>query len=53
MRFYKAFYRGKTCIVEATSSYHAQGLATVVLKARRSFDVAIVLVDVPLATNSL
>ncbi len=53
MRTYKAFYRGQTCIVVATSSLNAQGLATVALKARKSRDVTVVLVDTPLSTASL
>ena len=53
MRTYKAFYRGKSCVVQATSSYHAQGLATVVLKARKSYEVSVVLADVAVSTADL
>jgi hypothetical protein len=53
MRTYKAFFKGRTCIVEATSSYHAQGLATVIFKARKSRDVTVLLCDSPINTASL
>jgi hypothetical protein len=53
MRTYKAFYKGKTTIVEANSSFEAQEKAAKVFKAKRSYDVAIVLADVPVNTASL
>ena len=53
MRTYKAFYRNQSCIVVAECSYHAQGLATVAMKARKSRDVTVVLIDTPLNTASL
>jgi hypothetical protein len=53
MRTYKAFYRGKTCIVIAETSYSAQEQAASFFKAKKSYDVAIVLADVPVDTASL
>jgi hypothetical protein len=44
MNTYQAFYRGKSIQVEAESSYKAQQLAATLLKARKSYDVAVVLV---------
>jgi hypothetical protein len=46
MRVYKAFYKGRTCFVEATSSYDAQLQAAKHFKARKSYDVSVVLTDV-------
>ena len=46
MRQYKAFYKGKTCIVIAASSYAAQQEAATFFKARRSYDVSVMLMDV-------
>jgi hypothetical protein len=44
MNTYQAFYRGKSIQLEAESSYKAQQLAATLLKARKSYDVAVVLV---------
>jgi hypothetical protein len=48
MRVYKAFYRGRTCLVEADSSYAAQQAAAQHFRARKSYDVTVVLTDVVL-----
>jgi hypothetical protein len=50
MRVYKAFYKGRTCLVEATSSYDAQLQAARHFGARKSYDVSVVLTDVVLDT---
>jgi hypothetical protein len=44
MNTYQAFYRGKSIQVEAESSYKAQESAAQQFKARKSYDVAVVLV---------
>lgn len=44
MNTYQAFYRGKSIQVQAESSYKAQQLAAQQFKARKSYDVTIVLV---------
>ncbi len=45
MRTYKAFYKGKSCVVVA-ASYDAQEQAAKFFGARKSYQVAIVLADV-------
>jgi len=47
MRTYKAFYRGKTVTVIAETSYAAQQEAATFFKAKKAWEVAIVLADVP------
>lgn len=42
---YVAFYKGKQIEVEAPSSYTAQLKAADIFKAKRSWDVAVVLVE--------
>lgn len=42
---YKAFYNGKTCEVWATSSYQAQLEAAKILKARKSYDVTVIICE--------
>jgi hypothetical protein len=46
MRPYIAFYRGRQLQVEAESSYQAQTIAAGLFKARRSYDVTVMLADV-------
>jgi hypothetical protein len=46
MRTYKAFYKGKSCVVIAASSYDAQEQAAKFFGAKKSYQVAIVLADV-------
>ena len=53
MRQYKAFYKGRTCIVIAESSYKAQQEAAAFFKAKRSYDVTVLLTDVAVDTASL
>lgn len=50
---YKAFYRGKTCMVCANTSYEAQQEAAKLFKAKKSFEVTVVLQDSPVPTASL
>ncbi len=45
MNGYKAFYKGKTCEVYADSSYVAQRLAANIFKARKEWDVSVVLCE--------
>jgi len=45
MNGYKALYRGKTLDVYEESSYKAQLKATELFKARKSYDVTIVLCE--------
>ena len=53
MRTYKAFYKGRTVTVIAESSYKAQQEAAVFFKAKRSYEVTVLLADVPVDTASL
>ena len=46
MNTYMAFYKLQKIVVKAESSYEAQLEAARVLKAKKSYDVAIVLVEV-------
>jgi len=45
MRNYKAFYRNKTLEVVAASSYDAQQEAAKLFKARKSYEVTVMLLD--------
>lgn len=45
MNGYKAFYRGKSCEVTAETSYKAQLLAAEKFKARKSYEVTVVLCE--------
>ncbi len=42
---YKAFYRGKTCEVYAATSYEAQQKAAAVFKAKKSYEVTVMLCE--------
>ena len=42
---YKAFYRGRETEVHASTSYEAQQLAAKVFKARKAYEVAVVLCE--------
>lgn len=53
MRKYVAFYKGKQVEVEAESSYEAQQKAAKELKAKKAYEVAIVLADVPVDPASI
>jgi len=45
MNGYIAFYKGKQVEVHASSSYEAQQKAVAMFKARRSYDVTVILVE--------
>lgn len=45
MNSYKAFFKGKTTEVKANTSYEAQQLAAKFFKAKKSYDVTVVLVE--------
>jgi hypothetical protein len=45
MNGYKAFYKGKSIEVKANTSYEAQQLASKQFKAKKSYDVTIVLCE--------
>lgn len=53
MNNYEAFYRGKRISVQAETSYKAQLKAAEILKAKKSYDVTVVLVDKPVDPASL
>ena len=46
MRQYAAFYKGKKIEVSANSSYEAQKIAAQKFKAKKSYDVTVMLLDV-------
>jgi hypothetical protein len=52
-RTYLAYYRGRTIQIQATSSYHAQNLAAIQFGARKSYQVSVVLADVPVDAASI
>ena len=45
MNGYKAFYRNKTIEVQATTSYEAQKKAAAVFKAKKTWEVTVVLCE--------
>ena len=45
MNKYKAFYKNKSIDVEADTSYHAQLKAAEMFKAKKSYEVTVVLVE--------
>lgn len=53
MRTYKAFYKNRTLTIQADTSYAAQLEAAKQFKAKKSYDVTVVLADVPLDTAGL
>lgn len=53
MRTYAAFYKNQTTTIQAESSYAAQLQAAKYFKAKKSYDVTVVLADVPLDAASL
>lgn len=53
MRTYKAFYKGKTVTVIAETSYAAQQEAAKFFKAKKSYEVTVLLADVPVDCASL
>lgn len=46
MNTYKAFYKGKEIEVEAETSYKAQLKASEIMKAKKSYQVTVVLIAV-------
>lgn len=46
MNTYKAFYKGKSIEVKADTSYQAQQIAAKQFKAKKSYDVVVVLLAV-------
>lgn len=53
MRTYIAFYKGRQLTVSADTSYLAQQLAAKLFKAKKSYDVTVMLADVEVDTASL
>jgi hypothetical protein len=53
MRTYKAFYRGKQVEVTADRSIDAQEKAAKIFKAKKQYEVTVVLCDVPFDPASL
>lgn len=53
MRPYVAFYRGKQMDVEAETSRAAQIKAAALFKAKKEYEVSVVLADVPVDPASL
>lgn len=53
MRTYQAFYKNQVITVMAATSYAAQLAAAKVFKARKSYDVAVVLADIEINPASL
>jgi len=53
MRPYKAFYKGKTTEVQAESSYDAQQAAAKFFKAKKAYEVTVMLLDVEHSTGAL
>jgi hypothetical protein len=53
MRTYIALYRGKKIEVIAATSYAAQTEAARIFKAKKAYDVIVLLADTPIDTASL
>lgn len=53
MYSFKAFYKGKTAIVTADTSYAAQLKAAAVFKAKKSYDVTVLRLDLPVDPASI
>lgn len=53
MRTYKAFYKSRVIEVQAETSYAAQQLAAQLYKAKKSYEVTVVLCDVEFNPASL
>ena len=50
---YVCFYKGRKIVVQALRSYDAQLKAASLLKARKAYDVSVVLADKPVDPASL
>lgn len=53
MRTYVAFYKGRQIEVVAETSYKAQQLAASLFRAKKSYEVTVVLADVAVDTARL
>jgi hypothetical protein len=53
MRTYIAFYKGQQKPIVADSSYAAQQIAALLYKAKKSYEVTVVLADVAVDTAAL
>ncbi len=53
MRTYVAFYKGKKTQVAAETSYAAQQAAAKIFKAKKSWEVTVVLADIEVDTAGL
>jgi hypothetical protein len=53
MRTYIAFYKGREHVVQADSSYAAQLAAAEYFRARKSYDVTVMLADVEHSTAAI
>ena len=53
MRTYAAFYKNKKIILQAETTLEAQEKAAKIFKARKHYDVAVVLADVEINTSDL
>jgi hypothetical protein len=50
---YECFYRSKRITVQALRSFDAQEKAAKLFKARKSYEVTVVLADKPISTASI
>jgi hypothetical protein len=53
MNTYVAFYRGQKITIQAETSYKAQLAAANIFRAKKSYDVTVVLADRPVETASI
>ena len=53
MNNYECFYKGKRATVQAETSIAARDKAAAIFKARKAYDVTVVLVNKPVAPASL
>ena len=53
MRNYRAFYRGRSLDLQAYNIFMAQEAAARLLKVKRAWEIAIVVLDTPLDTATL
>ena len=53
MNTYVAFYRGQKVTIQAETSYAAQLTAAKIMRAKKSYDVAVVVADRPVETASI
>lgn len=53
MNTYQAFYHGREITVTADTSYRAQLAAAAMFKAKKSYEVTVILATKPVSTASL